>query len=106
MEVDHGSGMLSGSHGEMVPPQVSPRRLDHGPQSSARQQGTSQAALQTSLQGSSESALVSLLSQSSSKDDKQLRRGSSTDQDLPTTKVNIRQLSSLKGLCHGLLVYL
>ena len=87
---------LSGSQGEMVPPQVSPRRTDHvGPQNSTRQQGTSQTLL-TGLQGSSESTLVSLLSQPPSKDDKQLRRGSGTDQELPSTKV--KMLLSLNGL--------
>ena len=84
MDVDLGNMVLSGTHGEMVPPQVSPRRTDHVP---ARQQSTSQTSLASS-QGSAESALVTLLSQPSSKDDKQLRRGSNTEQELPSTKVN------------------
>ena len=104
MEVDLGGTVLSGSQGEMVPPQVSPRRTDHVPQSSVRQQSTSQMSL-TSAQGSSESTLMSLLSQPSSKDDKQSRRSSSTDQELPQTKVRIQQQFCLLPLtcccCHA-----
>lgn len=86
--MDLGGTGLSGSHGEMVPPLTSPRRVDHGSQSSGRQQGSSQAPL-PNTQGSNESTLVSLLSQPSSKDDKQLRRGSATDQEPPSSKVNM-----------------
>ena len=102
MDVDLVGVGLSGSHGEMVPPQVSPRRTDHVPPSSTRQQGASQVVV-AGLQGSTESTLVSLLSQPSSKDDKQLRRGSGTDQDLPSTKVNVLQSvnGSLRYLVTG-----
>lgn len=84
MDVDVGS---TGSQGEMVPPQVSPRRTDHIPQSPVRQQSSALQAVTASSQGSNESSLVSLLSQRSAKDSKQLRRPSNTDQEMPSTKV-------------------
>ena len=92
MDVDVGIILASDSQGDMVPPQVSPRRTDRVPQSPVRQQsGTSQAAIASS-QGSNESALVSLLSQPSSKDSKQLRRSSVSDQEMPSAKVTMQKL--------------
>lgn len=87
MDVDLGGTLPTGSQGEMVPPQVSPRRTDHVPQSPVRQQSSTSQAVTASLQGSNESALVSLLSQRSLKDSKQLRRPSNTDQEIPSPKV-------------------
>lgn len=83
MDVDVGSIVLSGAQRDMAPPQVSPRRADHVP---ARQQSTLQSTAASS-HGSAESTLVSLLSQPSAKDEKQLRRGSFSDQELQPTKV-------------------
>ncbi|KAJ7392357.1 Bromodomain-containing protein 8 [Desmophyllum pertusum] len=93
MDVDVGS---TGSQGEMVPPQVSPRRTDHIPQSPVRQQSSALQAVTASSQGSNESSLVSLLSQRSAKDSKQLRRPSNTDQEMPSTK-ELERRSSLGG---------
>lgn len=86
MDVDVGNIVLSGAQREMAPPQVSPRRADHVP---ARQQSTLRTLQSTaaSSHGSAESTLVSLLSQPSAKDEKQLRRGSFSDQELQPTKV-------------------
>ena len=89
MDVDLGGTLPFGSQGEMVPPQVSPRRTDHVPQSPVRQQGSISQAATASSQGSNESALVSLLSQRPTKDSKQLRRPSNTDQEMMSNKVNI-----------------
>ncbi|XP_015775709.1 PREDICTED: bromodomain-containing protein 8-like isoform X2 [Acropora digitifera] len=88
MDVDLGGVVPLSFHGDMAPPQISPRKTDSIPQLSARQQGTSQASL-PSKQGSTESTLVSLLSQPPSKDEKLSRRPSGTEQEMSSIKVNI-----------------
>lgn len=87
MDIDLGSTLPSGSQGEMVPPLASPRRTDHVPQSPVRQHSSTSQAATASSQGSNESALVSLLSQRSSKDSKQMRRPSNNDQEMSLSKV-------------------
>ncbi|KAK2573139.1 Bromodomain-containing protein 8 [Acropora cervicornis] len=88
MDVDLGGVVTLSFHGDMAPPQISPRKTDSIPQLSARQQGTSQASL-PSKQGSTESTLVSLLSQPPSKDEKLSRRPSGTEQEMSAIKVNV-----------------
>ncbi|XP_068745358.1 bromodomain-containing protein 8-like isoform X2 [Montipora capricornis] len=95
IDADIGLGGPLGSHGEMAPPQVSPRRTDNIPQISPRQQGTSPSSLPTK-QGSAESTLVSLLSQPPSKDDKHLRRPSGSEQEFPSPK-ELERCSSVSG---------
>ena len=87
MDIDLGGILPPGSQGEMVPPLASPRRTDHVPQSPVRQHSSTSQAATASSQGSNESALVSLLSQRSTKDSKQMRRPSNNDQEMPSTKV-------------------
>jgi len=94
MDVDLGGILPSGSQGEMVPPLASPRRTDHVPQSPVRQHSSTPQAATASSQGSNESALVSLLSQRSTKDSKLMRRPSINDQEMPSTKV-----THMKKLC-------
>ena len=99
MDIDLGSTLPSGSQGEMVPPLASPRKTDHVPQSPVRQYSSTSQAATASSQGSNESALVSLLSQRSTKDSKQMRRPSNTDQEMSSTKVTHME-SSLFTVSH------
>ena len=94
MDVDLGGVVPLSFHGDMAPPQISPRKTDSIPQLSARQQGTSQASL-PSKQGSTESTLVSLLSQPPSKDEKLSRRPSGSEQEMSSIKVNITNVNWL-----------
>lgn len=87
MDIDLGGTLPPGSQGEMVPPLTSPRRTDHVPQSPVRQHSSTSQAGTANSQGSNESALVSLLSQRSTKDSKQIRRPSNNDQEMSSTKV-------------------
>lgn len=85
MDVDLSTILASDSQGDMIP-QASPRKTDRVPQSPLRPQSGASAAVASS-QGSNESPLVSLLSQPSSKDSKQIRRASNPEQEMPPTKV-------------------
>jgi len=87
MDIDLGGTLPPGSQGEMVPPLASPRRTDHVPQSPVRQHSSTSQAVTANSQGSNESALVSLLSQRSTKDSKQIRRPSNNEQEMSSTKV-------------------
>ncbi|XP_020629185.1 bromodomain-containing protein 8-like isoform X1 [Orbicella faveolata] len=93
MDIDLGGTLPPGSQGEMVPPLASPRRTDHVPQSPVRQPSSTSQAATASSQGSNESALVSLLSQRSTKDSKQMRRPSSNDQEMSSIKEQERRSS-------------
>ena len=94
MDIDLGGTLPPGSQGEMVPPLASPRRTDYVPQSPVRQHSSTSQAATASSQGSNESALVSLLSQRSTKDSKQMRRPSNNEQDVSSTKVHITHMKS------------
>ncbi|XP_058961919.1 bromodomain-containing protein 8-like isoform X3 [Pocillopora verrucosa] len=85
MDVDLSTILASDSQGDMVP-QASPRKTDRVPQSPLRPQSGASAPAVASSQGSNESPLVSLLSQPSSKDSKQIRRASNPEQEMPPTK--------------------
>ena len=101
MDIDLGGTLPPGSQGEMVPPLASPRRADYVPQSPVRQHSSSSQAATASSQGSNESALVSLLSQRSTKDSKQMRRPSNNEQDMSSTKVShIKSSFSLHCISH------
>ena len=86
MDVDLSTILASDSQGDVVP-QASPRKTDRVPQSPLRPQSGASAPAVASSQGSNESPLVSLLSQPSSKDSKQIRRASNPEQEMPPTKV-------------------
>jgi len=103
MDIDLGGTLPPGSQGEMVPPLASPRRTDHVPQSPVRQPSSTSQAATASSQGSNESALVSLLSQRSTKDSKQMRRPSSNDQEMSSIKVtHIKSFfSTVSYILHG-----
>ena len=87
MDIDLGGTLPPGPQGEMVPPLASPRRTDLVPQSPVRQHSSTSQVATASSQGSNESALVSLLSQRSTKDSKQMRRPSNNDQEMSSIKV-------------------
>lgn len=103
MDIDLGGTLPPGSQGEMVPPLALPRRTDHVPQSPVQQPSSTSQAATASSQGSNESALVSLLSQRSTKDSKQMRRPSSNDQEMSSIKVtHIKSFfSTVSYILHG-----
>lgn len=92
MDLDLGGVVPLSFHGDMAPPQISPRKTDSIPQLSARQQGTSQASL-PSKPGSAEPTLLSLLSQPPTKDEKLSRRPSGTEPEMSSSKVNITNVN-------------